>query len=272
MKRLFPLLLILLLIPCMIVPAAATTTPDWAVDDDVTVAQWLHSINSYIGRIWTYFPEYIGEIGSNLHIEGKSITEYILDVVDRLDWLDDSVRGVETQVINILEEIYTQGALTIGECVKGIRSYIVQINDKLETGVEKALGALVASVESYVRSIYNQLGGMSLQLSSIVKNLGTLITGDSSKVDEIVPDATQVQDDFSDMESILETSPEIDQEGFDSAVSGVNGKFDGITTDADGTLLFGALGELSNANIFRQLLPTTAMLGVLSFALFGRLY
>lgn len=116
------------------------------------------------------------------------------------------------------------------------------------------------------------LNTISENISSIGEQLGSLVDGDSGKADEIVQDTPPLETEFDEMEDILATAPTIDQDGFDDVVTGVNGKFQNIYTDENGTVLFGAMGTIANGNIFSQIIPTAAMLGVLSFALFGRVF
>lgn len=245
-KRLIPLLLLLLLLPCLIVPASATTQD---------VVDTLDENHSELG-------EWLGTMGA--------------DIVDRLDWLDDTVRDVETAILNgfadttgkltaILEEIYTNGALTIGEYVKGIRSYIVDINTKLETGFTQTIGQLVYG-------IWDNLVTIGLKVGNISNQIKQLVTGDSTGAEEVVEDIPPLQTELDEMEDVLATAPTIDQDGFDTAVDDINGKYQNIYTDEDGTLLFGALGKIGNSAPFSVLIPTSAMLGVVAFALFGRVY
>lgn len=235
MKRLLPLFLILLLIPCLAVPASAST-------------------QGVIDAIWDTHDE-LGEwLGTTL----GDLRDLLTDTVDYLGWIDQEVSSIETNVLKILQEIYTQGTLTIGECVKGIRSYIVQINDKLETGTDWSVGQFIA----YIRD----------DVGSIMAYVHDIWQGKSSVSKPVVDKAEQTMDDLEDMENVLATSPTIDDSGVDSAITGVNGKFQNITNDADGTVFFGSLGEIARSNIFVQLIPTSAMLGVLSFALFGRVF
>lgn len=236
MKRLFPLLLVLLLIPCLIVPASAAST------DTI-----LENIYDNVVDIWIQNDIWYETFGG-----------WLSDIVDRLDWIDQEVSSIETSVLKILQEIYTQGTLTIGECVKGIRSYVVSIAGYLETGYDLTIGQVVYRISEFVADIGTKFD--------------TLLEGTVDNAGSVVGDSLMQNENLDNMGSIIETAPSIDQGNIDSSIRDVNGKFQNITSDADGTLLFGALGQIAGSNIFSQLLPTTAMLGVLSFALFGRVF
>lgn len=249
MKRLLPLLLILLLIPCLIVPASAST-------------------QGVIDAIWDTHDE-LGEwLGTTL----GDLRDLLTDVVTYLGWIDQEVSSIETNVLKILQEIYTQGTLTIGECVKGIRSYIVTINEKLETGMEYTIGVCVGNIHEIVAWMHNNVASIARAVESLPAALEHLVSGDSSKADDIVDDVSPLETEIQDMEDVLATSPTIDQEGFDTALDDINGKFNGITSDENGAMFFGALGDIANTAPFSVIVPTSAMLAVLSFALFGRTF
>ena len=305
-KRFLPLLLVLLLIPCLVIPASATTQGVIdAIEDTLTTNEgktaaqilyniWLQVRDTKLGlglsedyNLLDLFQDFSISLGEAMGENALNIMELIQNAVDRLDWLDSQVRDVETAIQNgfddttgkltaILEQIYTNGTLTIGEYVKGIRSYIVDINTKLETGGSYGIGEVVRHIYNGVESIPQFITSVKMEISkmsiAITEKLDVLINGDSSVSDPVVDNAEDTMSDLEDMKEILSTAPTIDDSGFDSSISGVNGKFQNITSDADGTLLFGALGEIASGNIFSQLLPTSAMLGVLSFALFGRVF
>lgn len=266
MRRLIPFLLILVLIPCLIVPASATTTdPEWAWNQGHSIAEFLHSLDTRVKYIKQDIEEVLTPIFEDMQarirsIQGKLsgvfdgeslsvgdllalVAENMRTAVDYLGWIDSEVSSIETNVVNILQEIYTQGTLTIGECVKGIRSYVVSIDGKMD---------------------------------SVVSSLRELVEGlvDGNK-EQVLPDVGEnlmQQESMEMMGDIIATAPSIDQSGIDGAIGEVNGKFNGITTDQYGLEYFGALGQIANANVFKQLLPTAGMLSVISFALFGRVF
>lgn len=280
MKRIIPLLLVLLLIPCLIVPASATTQDVVDALTNSSGQEWLMGIYNVLVDIRDTITDSLTPIFEDMQarirsIQGKLsgvfdgeslsvgsllalLAENMRTAVDYLGWIDSEVSSIETNVVNILQEIYTQGTLTIGESVKGIRAAIVEMRDNFKTGITETFGNVIVSIRGYT--------------SEIRDLMYELVDGDVGGANEPMNDAIHAGDDLDEIGEILSTAPTIPDDSVDSAVSGVNGKFQNITGDADGAVLFGALGEIARGNIFSQLLPTSAMLGVLSFALFGRVF
>lgn len=260
MKRVTVLLLVLLLIPGLIaVPAFATTSG---------VIDAIEDQNTLLFGDFDWVDGNIGALGTIV-----DLLDTIGDTIfDGLDKVNSSVTKVNNNVVKILNEIYTQGTLTIGECVKGIRSYIVSIAGYLETGYEETIGHCIYWIYTYTGQIREYVSWIPNKLSSIMDKLDTLISGNVDNAGGNAGESLLQNDTLDSMGDILETSPTIDQDSFDDSISGINGKFQNITSDADGTVLFGALGQIAGGNVFSQLIPTSAMLGILSFALFGRVF
>lgn len=204
MKRLFPVLLVLLLISCMVVPASASTVD--AIEDQ----------NFWLMGDLDWFDDAEGALGA--------IYNTILDVVDRLDWLDSTMRDVETEII---------------------------------FGVKDLLSPLT-NIAQRVEDIYNYLG---------------LYFGMKWSEDiEIRDEADDKETEIDDVTDIFATAPTIDQDAIDGVISDVGGQFENITSDENGLVLFGALGDIADSEIGRHVIPTSAMLGVLSFILFGKVF
>ena len=272
MKRFVPLLLVLLLLPCLIVPAFATTAD--VVDELETQTTYLSTIldacNAIGHNLQSNFQALQNWLGFSSEYSlydglkdmfqslGDGLGDRFDDVVDRLDWLDDSVRDVETGILDILEQLYTNGALTIGEYVKGIRTYIVSIDEKLTLPLGGTIGGAVGSIENFIANI-------DLKIEQLVK-------GNTGQANDVLDDSPPLQTELDEYEDILATAPTIDEDAFDNAITDVNGKFNGITTDENGTVFFGALGQLANTAPISVIVLTSAMLAVLSFALFGRTF
>lgn len=273
MKRIAPLLLVLVLIPCLIVPASASATNQDIIDtmedllmhNDHDIGSIAYNIYSQLYQIKTHIIDTLTPVFEDMQarirsIQGKLsgvfdgeslsvgsllalVADYMRSTVDYLGWIDSEVSAIEGNVVSILQEIYTKGALTIGECVKGIRTYVVSIDGKMDSVV-----------------------------SSLRELVDGLVDGGKDQVLEEVGENLLVQDNMDMMGDIIETAPSIDQSGIDGAIGEVNGKFNGITTDQYGLEFFGALGQIANSNAFKQLIPTAGMLSVISFALFGRVF
>lgn len=274
-KRFSAFLLILVLVPCLIVPASATTSD--VVDELETQTTYLSTIldacnaigsnlqsNFRALKTWLGFSaEYSLYDGLKDMFQslGDGLGERFDDVVDRLDWLDDSVRDVETGILDILEQLYTNGALTIGEYVKGIRSYVLDTYTYLSTTMQTGLEAIQSGVSASAG-----------RLGNLVSMVNQLVTGDRQGASDILEESPPLQTEIDEYEEILSTAPTIDEDAFDTALGDVNGKFNGITTDENGVALFGAFGQLANTQPISVIIPTSAMLAVLSFALFGRTF
>lgn len=209
MKRFFPLLLVLLLLPCLIVPASAST-------------------QGVIDAIWDTHDE----LGEWLGVSLGDIIDRLWDIIDRLDWLDDAVRAVETELIKIGKQLFASAEYTIGTAVDRIRVYVYQINQKLDS----------------------------------------LVSGESDKADDIVDDAPPLQTEIQDMEDVLATAPTIDGDSFDSAIDDAYSKYNGMNTQGTGNVLFTSLSQVATMPPLSYLIPTASMLAVVSFAVFGRIF
>lgn len=259
MKRLSVLLLVLLLIPGLIaVPASAATEQD--IVDIIRTSH--NNLVAFLGQtleaIYNAIWDAHDELGEWLGTGFGDLRDLLTDAVDYLGWIDQEVSSIETNVLKILQEIYTQGTLTIGECVKGIRSYIVNIADNLTPSMGGKLADIIDSTYNYVSQI-----GMYVEM---------LANGNFDKVEDVLDDSPPLQTEMDEFEEILATAPTVDEDAFDTALGDVNGKFNGITTDENGAVLFGAFGQLANTQPLSVMIPTSAMLAVLSFALFGRTF
>ena len=223
MKRIAFFLLVLLLIPCLIIPASASTVD--AIEDQ----------NFWLMGDLDWFDDAEGALGA--------IYNAIVDVVDRLDWLDSAVRDVETAII-----------------------------DGLKTGIEDTLGEIVVAIKNGVNNIYSSMIQVVMKLNSIEDVVKKLLQEGSNRADEIIDEAQNKQDEIDDITDALATAPTINQDDIDSVISDVGNQFQNITSDESGTTLFGALGQIADLEIFKQVVPTSAMLGVLSFILFGKVF
>lgn len=254
MKRLLPFLILLLLLPCMILPASATSSEDepfWY--EGKSIARILYNIAAFTQDIRDYLEdslsEYLGVIGSNLHIDGKSITEYVQDVSDRLDWLDDTLES-------ILNELYTNGALTIGEYVKGIRTYVVDIKDSLVTGVDATIGQITASIKSVLDEI-------NTKLDVFFAEPDTTITDKMDEKTELFESVSAVLSD---------TLIEINFEEFEERFTAIRSSFDALTIDTKFSEYLSSLRSLGNLNVVKLPIRMAGLLSIVSFALFGRIF
>ena len=268
MKRIASFLLVLLLIPGMVVPASATTAD--AIEDQTF---WL------LGDL-DWFSDSLGGLGE--------IYYAILDAVDRLDWLDATMRDVETAIIDGLK---TGVAETLGQLVVIIKDNVVSIQDaissiktSLDTGSTNTstntIGKVVYSIYNFlfntlqglIRSMQTTINGIKSTLVDILGTLGSLINGRADLSSSVQDEAEDKDQQISDINDVLATAPTIDQESFDSVISDIEDKYNNLIGGQDNDAFFGSLTRISELDVFREIVPVSVMLGLVSFVLFGKVF
>lgn len=312
MKRFVPLLIVLLLLPCLIVPASATTQGviDAIEDtlifgDDKTAAEILYNIWLKARDIDNSIWDTHDELGEWLGVTLGDIRDLLTDTVDRLDWLDNSVRGLETQLEEILNNLYVSAEYTIGTAVDRLRVYTYQMNNavqslgaqladiitKLYVSADYTIGTAVDRIRTYTFQINEKVATIvnDLYVSAeytvgtaidrirtytyqINEKFTTLLKGDTDRAEDILEDSPPLQTEIDDYEDILATAPSIDADSFDNAITDVAGRFDGMNANSNDNALFSSLAQITGMLPLSSIIPTSAMLAVLSFALFGRTF
>ena len=213
MKRLLPVLLVLLLIPCFIIPASATSTN--------TI---LENIHESVDDIWIQNDIWYEIFG-----------DYLSTIADTLDWIDGSLDWLRYNCLNLIQTAVDSISKTLNTLVTPIT-----------TGMEK-LG-----------DIYDML----------VINFNIKSSDDF----EVIEDGEDKADEIDDITDIIATSPSFDDDAIDDVIIDVQDDFSGMTTDESGNMYFSALGNIANSAVGFSIVPMSAMLGVVSFLLFGKVF
>ena len=90
--------------------------------------------------------------------------------------------------------------------------------------------------------------------------------------DELQEEGKDKQDEIDEITDIFATAPTINQDDLDSVISDIDDKFDLVNNNESGVPLFESLGEIAGSHIGREIIPTSAMLGLLSYILFGKVF